>query len=222
MNRTRLIPFAITDIDEEHVCVAGIGEDGTWMRPEPLFRSDIDVNSYFAYGHATELCVEASTAVEKRIEDRDFVREKPTTIVQELTPDEVKKIIQQRLDGSVEEIFASGRSIGFIKPKVLDITYGRNLGGTKKIRLIFTDQKDVKYNFIVAERKFKGLVLKNLDENGQLDIEKKQKILKLLSETELYFSVGLTRKMTGFLGPYDGCHALVVGLHAFPYYSPFL
>lgn len=222
MNKIKLIPFAITDIDAEHVCVAGIGEDGTWIRPEPILRTDIDVNSYFAYGHMTEFYVEASTAVEKRIEDKDYVREKPTSIIQELTPDETKKIIQQRLDDSVEEIFASGRSIGFIKPKVIDITYGRNLGGSNKIRLIFTDQKGAKYNLIVVERKFKGLVLKNLNESGQLDIEKRQKILEILSKTELYFSVGLSRKNTSFPGPYDGCHALVVGIHAFPDYSPFL
>lgn len=220
MEKERFYPLAITDIDEVHVCVCGIKEDGTWIRPEPLFQSDLDPSNgpYFRYGCLTELYTSPSTAEEKRQEDRDIIRSMQIRISDPLSNEEWRNLIVKNLDLTLDSIFSKGRSAGLLKVTVNEISYGRNLGGGKKVRLIFQDESGASYNFILADRRYKQFVLQHLDDNGELAPQVKQELLSFFPQDNTYFSVGLTRKTSPFPGPYNGCHPLVVGVHTFPDY----
>lgn len=217
--RVRFYPLAITEIDEERVCVAGITEDGLWVRPEPLFRDDIleGEDSAFSYQVLTEVTLTDSTATERRIEDYDIVRAFPIIRVKKASDEEWAALLRNHCDNSVNDIFGKNRSIGLIRPRILDIGYRRSIGGGRRVRIKFSDTSNTVFDLVVADRQFRNWVISKINERGELEPSIRDEILNKWSKCEVYFSVGLTRKTTvNFPGPYGGCHALVVGVHTIP------
>ncbi|MHC1683123.1 MAG: hypothetical protein AB6733_09275 [Clostridiaceae bacterium] len=220
MEKLTILPLAITDVDENHICVASLNNNGTWIRPEVLFKSDIEDenSSYFDYQYKTELFLKSSFSKDARIEDRELVRDKPINKAEKLSIEARYEIITKNLDNSVENIFKANRTAGIVRIKLLDINYGRNFGGGKKIRIKFTDDTGTEFNFILAERRFKKWFFSNLDEKDKLTVTLKDKILNIFVSKEIFFTITLTKKSSGFPGPYNGCHPLIAGVHTFSDY----
>ncbi len=218
--REKIYPLAITDIDEQMICVSGVNEKGEWIRPEPLYQSDLtgEDGPLFSYRCQSDLFVVPSTAEEQRVEDRDLLRRYEINISDPLTDKEWLALLCTNCTPSVQAVFECGRSIGLIQAEVIDIQYGRNLGGGKKIRMIFRDQTNEEYNFIVADRQLKERILQQLNEQGEWDCIAREQLLRQLTKGKLYLTVGLTRRVTGFPGPYNGCHPLVTGVHLIPHF----
>ncbi len=223
MEKIKLAPLAITDVDEDNVCVSGITSTGKWIRPEDLFPSDIDIHTdaNFLYQHYTELFVLPSTSDEIRVEDRDIVRAKPVRVIRKLHSEEWKEFLASHVDLSVESVFGSKRSVGLIKPREIQkVHYGRTLGGTRKARVKFTDQTGRDYNFILVDKFFKAFIVKLLNEELTLSEHVEQNIIASLPKNMTFFTIGLTRKISnGFPGPYNRCHPLVTGVHTIPNYE---
>lgn len=216
MEKVSILPLAITEIDETNVCVCGPTLQGVWIRPEPLYTNDL--NAFFEYGSFSEFMVTDSTSAEQRPEDRDLVRNFPIKIIKKLEQNEFKNIIDNNLDASVDLAMADQRSAGILKVSVIDIHYGRTLGGKKNIRIIFKDLSGIKHNFIVADRDFKRIVLSSLNQLGEFTCEIKNKLLNFLGE-EIFFTISLTKAIKEYPGPFRGCHALIAGVHTFPDYK---
>lgn len=210
MGIDNILPLAITQVDSSLACVAGITDSNEWIRPEPIYVSDIK-NGLFKYEYTTKITYEKLNVVDARKEDKRLWGAKNQYFRPKYDKN-FKSRIYTVLDESLENIFCSGRSVGIIKINIKDITYGRTLGGKKNFRLIFTNNNK-EYNFIVRDYFFVQEMQKELI-NGRLQEKYKKNIITKYSISEVFLTVSLT-KPTSFSGPYNGCHAIAAGIHCY-------
>ena len=122
----------------------------------------------------------------------------------------VRSRINKILDQSLDSIFISDRTVGIIKIKIKDITYGKSLGGKKNFRMIFKDSSK-EHNLIIGDYFLKQEIRQQLI-NDELLQQQKKYIINKYSAAEIFLTVSLT-KPTPFPGPYNGCHAIAAGFH---------
>lgn len=137
MIKENILPLAITQVDLTFACVAGITDQNEWIRPKPVYVSDIE-SQIFKYAHVTEIHCNSLNDRTLRREDKAIFRENLSdpNIQQD---NNVRLRINKILDQSLDSIFMSDRTVGIIKIKIKDITYGKSLGGKKNFRIIFND-----------------------------------------------------------------------------------
>lgn len=209
-----IIPLAICNLPDNQVCVAALNNNGQWIRPCPVYQTDIVEGALFNYLQKTILLLKPLTDSNKRLEDRAFFRD--SIRVEKMKQEWVHAHILKYLDQSVEDVFERGRSAGIVCPIVKDLTYKRGLGGKKNIRISFEDGIGKLHNFIVVENRFKTRILEEVDFDDNLEEEVRLQFLRELQNDDVYFTITLmTKNSTTFPGPYDGCHPLISGIHHF-------
>lgn len=208
-----ILPLAIADVDDTFSCVAGITTDCEWIRPEPIYKTDLSLNSQIDFEHITKFELENNEAG-RRMEDRRLLLPRHFTIENEVNHVDKEKIIKRICDISVDAVFDSGRTAAIFKVKVKDIQFGRTFGAGRKIRIIFEDATGKECNFIVVDKKFKEWFLdRYIDETQTIIQSKKSLIFKALQGEHSYFAVTLSGKKGDFPGTYHGCHPLISGIH---------
>lgn len=208
-----ILPLAIADVDDTYACVAGISLEHEWLRPESIYKSDLIGDTEIDFDHITKFELESNQAG-RRLEDRALGKERYFKKDREMDSVEKEKLFQKMGDPSVDDVFLNGKTAGLFRVNVTDIQFGRTFGAGRKIRITFEDQTGKEFNFIVVDKKFKEWFLDHFVSDVKTIIpSKKELLLEELQGEHSYFAVTLSDNKGNFPGTYNGCHALISGIH---------
>jgi hypothetical protein len=219
----KFLPLAITRADGRYACVGAIAEDGSWMRPEPIYLEDVESpNSSYRYFYWTAAHLKASTAEEVRPEDRDLSRvDAEPQLVSALPETERLPFLVKHADADVPAAFAGQRSLGLIEVCVKRFYVKRSTGGRSFIRGEFSDAMGEVYDWIIPEIDF-GRVVSPYITAGILRPAFAEHLIETFGRVRTFFTVGLTKPNFRFPGKFHDCHPLIVGIHSEPNYIQLL
>jgi len=212
--------MAITKVDEVEACVGALSEDGFWVRPEPVFLSDVMApDSPYSYFRWTKAELENSIAKDPRPEDRSITRNGTNAPCAEQTLPLNSRLdfLRTHLDSSVEKAFSGERSLGLTKVLVHRIYAKPSTAGRLFLRSEFSDSTGKTYDWIIPEIDFVKFASPFVI-NGGLQPDFCETLQKMFRQIETYFTLALTKPNNRFPGRFRGCHPLIVGIHSVPNY----
>jgi len=217
--KTRFTLLAISKLYNTRVNLVGIDENHRWIRPMPVYQSDIfaQEKKVFEIFGVTELVLNDWWGSAPRPEDRFYVRNPQILpqLIKVLDEKEKVKLLRALVDDSVDSIFSRGRTLGLVKAVVKDVNFRRNPYNPLEYeaRLVFEDTVgNMSYNWMVTDFMWHKTFQDFIRENpGKLSNRLKD-MRQILKTRESYFVIGLTRIFLEYPGPYGGCWPQVLGI----------
>ena len=211
----KLTVLAVVRPERGIVCVAGIDEHGSWLRPQHVYESELlaAARPLFRNLCISAVYLDAWRGRRARTEDRLFVYSRG--VEKELPADEKKAFLEQHVDPSVDAVFKSGRTLGLIKPQILLVYEERTRREEKKheqyIRFTFKDCSGrvhwrwpcrcaafyARWNALKARHRFTC----------------GWRMRQYLKKSETYLAIGLTYTDYGRTTLEYGAYPLIVGVH---------
>jgi hypothetical protein len=219
----RFLPLAITRVDETYGCIGAVTEDGSWVRPEPIYLEELESpDSIYRYFYWTAAYLKASTAVDLRPEDRDLSQTDDEPQLLFALPDTQRlHFLLKHTDANVEAAFGAQRSLGLIETCVKRFYVKRSTGGKSFVRGEFIDATGEVFDWIIPEIAFGRIVWPYVAE-GVLTPSFSERLSDTFAHVRTFFTVGLTKPNFRFPGKFRNCHPLIVGIHSEPNYVPLL
>jgi hypothetical protein len=215
----KLTVLAVARPERGKVCVAGIDEHGSWLRPQYVYVSELlpaAVRPLFKLLGVSVVYLDAWRGRHARSEDRFFVCSRG--VEQELPAEEKKAFLEQHVDASVDAVFKSGRTLGLIKPRILQVYEQRARREEHEheqyIRFTFKDS---------SGRVYRRWSCRCADFYARWNALKVQHrwtcgwhMCRSLRKSETYFAIGLTYTDYGRAKLEYGAYPLIVGVHIVP------
>jgi len=216
-NAMKLTVLAVARPEKGQVCIAGIAENGEWIRPQGVYESDMDTASMHPFKN---LCIstmyaDAWRGRRPRTEDRFFVYS--TGMEKELNAADKKAFLDEHVDDSVDEVFKSGRSLGLIKPRIVQVyeEQKQTQKGEKH------HEHYIRFNFKDASgRTYRRWSCRcNAFYNSWTEMKKQHRwtygwrMLRYLKKNETYLAIGLTYTDYGVTKLEYGAYPMIVGVH---------
>ncbi len=146
--------LAIARPESNVVCVAGINDDGEWIRPQRIYENDIETGGKinFALFGITRIHVDIWRGKTIRPEDRFLIKKagEAPELIRYLKSSETRALLESHLDTSADAVFKSGRTLGLIKPQKIS----RVSEDTNKIRITFQDPTGQQFTWSVRDLLF--------------------------------------------------------------------
>jgi len=224
-NAVKLTVLAVARPEKGQVCIAGITEDGEWIRPQGICEADMDTSASatgvgippFKNLTVSTVYLEPWLGRHARKEDRFFVYTRG--VEKELDNTEKRAFLERYLDSSVDDVFKRGRTLGLIKPRILYVYEKKKPRQREK-------QKDEQYSYISFNFK---------DASGRVyrrwscrcdSFYKTWNVMKTrhrwtyswrmhryLKKNETYLAIGLTHSDYGVTRLEYGAYPMIVGVH---------
>ena len=223
-----LTVLAVARPERGRVCVAGINEDGEWIRPQGIYEADVFSASSSGTGTSTgterfrNLCiskiyVDAWRGRHPRREDRFFIYGEG--VKRELSEAEKRDFLARNVDASVDAVFKNGRSLGLIKPRILHVY--------EELATAMATDKDkehetyIRFNF----RDSNGRIYRRWscrcnafyqlwnDFKRQHRFSYSWRIHRYLRKNDTYLAIGLTYTDYGVERLEYGAYPMIVGVH---------
>lgn len=216
-NALKLTVLAVARPEKGQVCIAGIDENGEWIRPQGVYEADMNTAGMPPFKNLciSTLYVDAWRGKRPRKEDRFFVYGKG--MKKELDEAEKKAFLERHVDASVDAVFKRGRSLGLIKPRILQVyeETGRMKNDEK------SHERYIRFNFKDASgRIYRRWSCRCNAFYKTWNNMKKQhrwtygwRMLRLLRKNETYLAIGLTYTDYGIDRLEYGAYPLIVGVH---------
>jgi hypothetical protein len=220
---SKFLPLAITRAEGRYACIGAVGEDGRWVRPEPIYLEDVESpDSNYRYFYWTEAHLKPSTAEEMRPEDRDLSRaDSEPRLLSAVAETERLPFLVEHADADVSAAFAGERSLGLVEVSVRSFYVKRATGGRSFVRGEFSDAAGEIYDWIIPEIDF-GRIVAPYIADGMLSPVFAELLLETFGRVRAFFTVGLTKPNFRFPGKFRDCHPLIVGIHSEPDYARLL
>lgn len=212
----RLLPLAITRVDEEEACVGAVTATGEWVRPEPVHTAEVadPATAPFRYWHWTRARLAPPVVADPRPEDRALAGPPRLDERSTVPAGERPALLGKHCDASVEAVFEGARrSLALVRAEIEDLYVRRATGGRTFLRCGFRDPTGAAYDWIVPDIGFGALVWPHVTRQ-RIDPPVRARLLGALTRSEVYLTLGLTRPNNRFPGRFGGCHPLVVGVHS--------
>ncbi len=216
-NAVKLTALAVARPEQGTVCVAGIDDHGEWIRPQGVFEADMDTEEKRRFKPlcVSNLYLDAWRGRRPRKEDRFFVYS--TGIEKELGEREQKALLERHVDPSVDAVFKGGRSLGLIKPRILQV-YEEKAHKKKEGKGY---EQYIRFNFKDASGRTYRRWSCRCDTfyNAWNAMKTKHRwtyswrMLRYLRKNETYLAIGLTHTDYGITGLEYGAFPLIVGVH---------
>ena len=219
-----LTVLAVARPERGRVCVAGINEDGEWIRPQGIYVADVFSASSSSTGteRFRNLCiskiyVDAWRGRHPRREDRFFIYGEG--VKRELSEAEKRDFLARNVDASVDAVFKSGRSRGLINPRILHVY--------EEFATAMATDKDkehetyIRFNF----RDSNGRIYRRWscrcnafyqlwnDFKRQHRFSYSWRIHRYLRKNDTYLAIGLTYTDYGVGRLEYGAYPMIVGVH---------
>jgi hypothetical protein len=218
MPAAKLTVLAVARPERGKVCVAGIDEHGSWLRPQYVYESEMLATErpLFKLLSVSPVYLDAWHGRHARTEDRFFVYSRG--VERELSEEERKAFLKEHVDTSVDAVFKSGRSLGLIKPRIL-LVYEDPAQREKKeheqyIRFTFKDS---------SGRVYRRWPCRCAAFYERWNARKAQhrwtcgwRMCRYLRKSETYLAIGLTYTDYGCTTLEYGAYPLIVGVHVVP------
>ena len=217
---TKLTVLAVARPEHDKVCIAGITEQGEWIRPQSVYADELDTarGTRFKNLCVSTVYLDAWRGRRARKEDHFFVYSRG--IERELTMNEQKRFLARHLDGSVDAVFKTGRSLGLIRPRILRV-YDEQARTTRSERGY---EQYIRFNF----KDGSGRVYRHWScrcaafyENWNAVKARHRwtcgwRMLRYLRQNETYLAIGLTYSDYGVEQLEFGAYPMIVGVHVVP------
>ncbi|MGB2843186.1 MAG: SOSS complex subunit B family protein [Halobacteriota archaeon] len=216
-----LTVLAVARPEKGQVCIAGIAENGDWIRPQGVYETDV-----FSSGEENfkNLCisriyVDAWRGKRPRKEDRFFVYGEG--VERELNGEEKREFLERNVDASVDAVFKSGRSLGLIKPRILHV-YEEKAG--KKTEQGKDYEQYIRFNFKdTSGRIYRRWSCRcNAFYKTWNELKRKHRwtyglrMVRYLRKNETYLAIGLTYTDYSVDRLEYGAYPMIVGVHVVP------
>jgi hypothetical protein len=214
----KLTVLAVARPEQGKVCVAGINEHGSWLRPQYMYESEMLAaeRPLFELLGVSAVYLDKWRGRRARKEDRFFVYSRG--VEHELPAEEQRAFLQQHVDASVDAVFTSGRSLGLIKPRIIQVYEERARREEKEheqyIRFTFKDG---------SGRVYRRWPCRCADFYARWNALKAQHrwtcswhMRRYLKKSETYLAIGLTYTDYGRTTLEYGAYPLIVGVHIVP------
>jgi len=214
-----LTPMVITRIDDVHGCVSALSPDGRWVRPEPVLTGEVTgATPFYRYRQPFHCRIAASSAADRRPEDRDLVMQLDVPpSVTPLADESLQAWMASHCDATVEDAFSAERSVGLVEATVERIYLQRSTQQRVFVRMVFRDASDTRYDWIVPDVHFSSTALAAMRDAPDPELAGAP-LLQHLKKSKLFLAVALTQPNNRFPGVFRGCQPLVGGVHSFPDY----
>ncbi|MGB2728071.1 MAG: hypothetical protein WBD09_06300 [Halobacteriota archaeon] len=213
-----LTVLAVARPEKGQVCIAGIAENGDWIRPQGVYETDV-----FSSGEENfkNLCisriyVDAWRGMRPRKEDRFFVYGEG--VERELNGEEKREFLEGNVDASVDAVFKSGRSLGLIKPRILHVyeekvgkKTGQGKGYEQYIRFNFKDTSGRIYRRWSCRCNAFYKTLNELKRKHRWTYG--LRMVRYLRKNETYLAIGLTYTDYSVDRLEYGAYPMIVGVH---------
>jgi hypothetical protein len=216
-NAMKVTVLAVARPEKGQVCIAGIDENGEWIRPQGVYAADMDAAGMQLFKNFCVSTLYADTwrGRRPRKEDRFFVCSAGLT--KELHESEKKEFLELHVDASVDEVFKCGRSLGLIKPRIVQV-YEEKVQKRKGEK---SYEHYIRFNFKDASgRVYRRWSCRcNAFYNTWNAMKQEHRwtygwrMLRYLRKNETYLTIGLTHSDYGVSGLEYGAYPLVVGVH---------
>jgi hypothetical protein len=214
----KLTVLAVARPERGKVCVAGIDEHGSWLRPQHVYESELlaTARPLFKLLGVSSVYLDAWRGRRARTEDRFFVYSRG--VEKELPAEEQRAFLQQHVDASVDAIFRNGRTLGLIKPRILLVYEERPRREEKEheqyIRFTFKDGSGRVYRrwpcrCAAFYERWNALKARHRWTCGW-------RMRSYLKKNETYLAIGLTYTDYGRTKLEYGAYPLIVGVHIVP------
>jgi hypothetical protein len=214
----KLTVLAIARPERGKVCVAGIDEHDSWLRPQYVYESELltAARPLFRNLCISTVYLDTWRGRRARKEDRFFVYSRG--VERELPAEEQQVFLEQHVDASVDAVFKSGRSLGLIKPRILLVYEERARREEKEheqyIRFTFKDGSGRVYRrwpcrCAAFYERWNALKARHRWTCGW-------RMRRYLKKSETYLAIGLTYTDYGRAMLEYGAYPLIVGVHVLP------
>ena len=193
------------------VCVAGINDNGNWIRPQRILEDDIKRDNKINFGlfGITKIYVEPWAGRNTRPEDRFLIKDagKAPELIRYMSESEIKTFLVSHLQPSVESAFNNAKTLGLIKPQ--NAMYLN--GDINRINISFKDSVGKNFTWPVRDDLFYkklSIYKENYPDNfiGEF--------CRHMQESTTYFVIGLTLIYdNNFNVEYGGRWPMIVGIH---------
>ncbi|MCK4475462.1 MAG: hypothetical protein KAU16_01925 [Methanophagales archaeon] len=219
-NFLNLTVLAVARPEKEQVCIAGIGENGEWIRPQGVYENDIVTAGMPNFKNLciSKIYVDAWRGRRPRKEDRFFIYSEG--VKRELNEEEKREFLERNVDAPVDSVFKSGRSLGLIKPRILQV-YEEKATKKKEGK---SHEQYIRFNF----KDSSGRIYRRWSCRCSAfyktwnDLKSKHRwtyglrMLKYLRKNDTYLAIGLTYTDYGGDRLEYGAYPLIVGVHVVP------
>jgi hypothetical protein len=214
----KLTVLAVARPEGGKVCVAGIDEHGSWLRPQYVYEAELlaAARPLFKLLGVSPVYLDKWRGRRARIEDRFFVYSRG--VEHELPEEEKKVFLEQHVDASVDAVFTSGRTLGLIKPRIIQVYEERARREEKEheqyIRFTFKDSSGRVYRrwpcrCAAFYARWNALKAQHRWTCGW-------RMRRLFKKNETYLAIGLTYTDYGRTTLEYGAYPLIVGVHIVP------
>lgn len=216
-----LTVLAVARPEKGQVCIAGIDENGDWIRPQGVYETDIFTagTPNFKNLSVSRIYVDAWRGSRLRKEDRFFVYGEG--VERELNVEEKREFMERTTDASVDAVFKSGRSLGLIKPRILHVYEEKAGKKTEKgkdyeqyIRFNFKDNSGRIYRRWSCRCNAFYKTWNELKKNHRWTYG--LRMLRYLRKNEAYLAIGLTYTDYNVDRLEYGAYPMIVGVHVVP------
>ncbi|MBN1455777.1 MAG: hypothetical protein JW945_05975 [Methanomicrobia archaeon] len=213
----KLTVLAVTRPEGGKVCVAGIDEHGFWLRPQYVYESELLAakRSLFKNRCVSTVYLDRWRGRRPRKEDRFFVYS--PGVERELPAEEQRAFLELHVDTSVDAVFRHERTLGLIKPRILQVyeerapSKQRETGYEQYIRFNFKDS---------SGRLYRRWPCRCIDFYDAWNALKRRhrwtcgwRMLRYLQKNETYLAIGLTHTDYGRSKLEYGAYPMIVGVH---------
>ncbi|KCZ70901.1 hypothetical protein ANME2D_02927 [Candidatus Methanoperedens nitroreducens] len=202
--------LAIARPTKSVVCVAGINDNGEWIRPQRIFEDDIKQGTKINFDifGITKIYVEPWKGKTIRPEDRYLIKAvgKTPELTRYMSESEIHKFLESHLDSSVESAFNNGRTLGLIKPRNIIRLYS----DINKIRITFQDSLGNQFTWPVRDESFYKK-LSTYEEKYPANFV--EEYYKCMQKSITYFAIGLTQIYENNINAEYGGWPMIVGIH---------
>lgn len=220
-NGVKLTVLAVARPEKGQVCIAGIDEGGNWIRPLGVYEAEMERDTggtgmpLFKNLCISTIYVDAWRGRRPRVEDRFFVYTRG--VERALSEAEKKAFLEAHLDSSVDAVFKRGRSLGLIKPRILQVYEAKP--HPKK------DERSYEHYLWFTFRDSSGRIYQRWscrcaafykawnELKQQHRWTYRWRMLRYLRKNETYLAIGLTYTDYGVAELEYGAYPLIVGVH---------
>jgi hypothetical protein len=215
---TKITVLAVARPEQGQVCIAGIADNGDWIRPQGVYESEMITAGMPLFKNlcVSTLYLDTWRGRRPRKEDRFFVY--GTGVEKELNETEQHDFLERHVDTSVDDVFKRGRSLGLIKPRSIMQVYEEK-ARTKKNEKRY--EHYIRFNFKDASgRMYRHWSCRcNAFYHAWNALKKEHRwtygwrMLRYLRKNDTYLAIGLTHSDYGVSGLEYGAYPLIVGVH---------
>ncbi|MGR3177056.1 MAG: dual OB domain-containing protein [Candidatus Anammoxibacter sp.] len=222
--KKRITILAATKRKGDGVCVAGIDQDGSWIRLTRLNGNYLKKNDLF---HDNEVIIDTFFEVDFEIEkhapsppnNEDYIlaeNRKPTLIRKIYDDKERYDLLTKYADANVGSIFDGGeRSLGLVEcSEIIEINTGWDKSGKFYNSISFKDNTGTVYKLLTTDLRWAAFGKHFMKKEGLQNLYLNETDLKkMINHEKVFFSLGLVQETEAKM------KELIIGVFTIPDYA---